>query len=591
MAANSSVALVNLDFDGLKGSLITFLQAQPIFQDYDFAGSNINVLLDLLTENSYLGAFLLNMSNSEAFLDSAQLRDSLVSKSKELNYIPESFRSAQATVQLSIRAANGVSSLIVPKGYSFSSRVGSNSFNFTTEEAITITSSNNTFLSSNVNIYEGSYVTDSFISNHAANTRYLLSNQTIDVSSISVSVIEDTGANTLAYSEAPSLFGLTANSQIYFVQGAENNLYEIQFGDGVIGRRPKDGSTVTIEYRISNGELPNGAFLFVPNGLIGGQANIAVSTVLSASGGRISEDLESIRFNAPRHFATQERMIVPDDYETLLKQNFPEIISVSAYGGEDANPPQYGKMIICVNISDFSGLPDSKKNQYLTFIDSRNTNTIKPVLTTPDFTYIGIDAAVTYNANSASLTVSDISSLVKAAIQSYSNTEINDFKSNFHESNLSAAIKDSYSDIIATDTSFYLVKKLNPTPGSIQNISFSFGNPLQPYGEETRATYPTSIIRCITSNQFIFNGQSVALQDNGMGIVSIVKQNGSNYNIIIPVGTVDYTTGNVTLNNFLIDSYFGDSVRIYAKTLKKDVFCDRNNILSILADETTVSVS
>lgn len=590
MAANSSVNLVNLDFDDLKGSLVTFMKSQAIFQDVDFAGSNINVLLDLLTENSYLNAFLLNMSNAESFLDTAQLRDSLVSKSKELNYIPKSFKSASAKVNITIQAANGINSVIIPKGYGLSARIGSNSFTFSTEESTIITSPNNMFVANNIDIFEGSYVTDSFVTNYNANTRYVLSNPTIDTSSITVAVLENAGANTLSYVEADSLFGLDSNSQIYFVQGAQNSLYEIYFGDGVIGRKPKDGSTVLVEYRISNGELPNGAFVFTPNGLISGQANVSVSTVLAASGGAVSEDLESIRFNAPRHFATQERMIVPQDYETLLKENFSEISSISAFGGEDASPPQYGKMLISINISGFAGIPDSKKQQYLNYIKSRNTNTITPVLITPDFTYIGVTSEVIYDKDASSITPSDIGTLVSNTVIGYNTANLNDFKSDFHASLLETAINSSYVNIISNDTSFKLIKKINPIPGVTQNISLSVNNPLQPYGQEFRLTYPTNIIRCLSSGQFIFNGQTVTMQDDGNGNVNIVKQSGSNYNIIIKAGTIDYATGDISLSNFLLDSYFGDSLRIYVTPLNKDIACTRNMILNILTDEISVDV-
>jgi len=282
--ANTSVSLVGLDFETIKTNLKNYLKSSSSpFQDVDFEGSNINQLLDVLSYNTYLNSYYLNMVGSEMFLDTAALRDSAVSHAKELNYVPRSFRSAEAQISFTITPSTSVSALIVPKGTSFTSKVGSNNYSFTTNESSVLTLSNNVF-TANLTVYEGSFVTDSFIYD-SSNTsqRFVLTNSTVDTRSITVVVVEDNGANTLVYTRTSSFLGLTGNSQIYFLQAAENSQYEVIFGDGIVGRQPKSGSGVSVEYRVCNGELPNGARTFDVDGSISGQSNVSSITTISNS--------------------------------------------------------------------------------------------------------------------------------------------------------------------------------------------------------------------------------------------------------------------------------------------------------------------
>ena len=348
--ANTSIDLVGLDFNSIKTNLKTYLKNNTAFKDVDFEGSNISVLIDLLSYNTYLNSFYTNMVASEMFLDTAALRDSVVSHAKALNYTPRSFVSASANVTISISPTSSTNSVVIPKGTSFTSRVGSNTFTFTTNENLVLSNPNNNVFTSNLTIYEGSYLTDSFVMNYSnSSQRFVISNPTVDTSSISVTVIEDNGDNNINYSKATSLIGMTSVSNNYFIEAAENQQYEIKFGDNVFGRKPKDGSVIVAEYRTSSGELPNGASTFSNDGNIDGHSNVSVSTVSNASGGALNEPIESIRYNAPRAFQTQNRAVTASDYETILKSNFSDIQSISAYGGESLVPPQFGKVFISLN--------------------------------------------------------------------------------------------------------------------------------------------------------------------------------------------------------------------------------------------------
>jgi len=386
MAANSSISLTSLDFDTIKNTFKSYLRGQDRFKDYDFDGSNMAVLLDLLAYNTFHQGFYLNMVGNEMFMDSAVLRDSVVSHAKELNYVPRSFKSAEAIINLTITSQNvNTTSLTIPKGYTFSSNFFNQLYTFSVAENITVNGFG-TFNIPNLKIYEGIYLKDTYVYASGNNQRNLISNKNVDISSLSVTVIEDTGATIHTYTRASSLFNLDSSSKIYFVQGAESDSYEIVFGDGITGRKPKENSVVVIEYRISNGELPNGCNSFIPDTTIDGQNDIVVVTESPANAGSISESIESIKFNAPRYFTTQERAVTTEDYETLLKINFPEVNAVTAFGGEDLDPPQYGKVFIAVDLVDVDGLPDIKRTEYFRFLRPRSPVTIEPVFVNPEYT-------------------------------------------------------------------------------------------------------------------------------------------------------------------------------------------------------------
>lgn len=323
MAENSSIILTELDFNNLKESLKSSMKSQGAFKDYDFEGSSLNVLLDVLSYNSYLNTFYLNMVGSEMWMDSAQMRDSVVSHAKDLNYLPRSFISAEAIINFSATPdGSNQSSIVIPKGTSFTGRAGQDSYSFTTDKNQVVYSKSGKYVAEGISLFEGNYVTESFvIDNSIESQSFKISNKNVDTRSITVTVIEDNGATVLEYLQAKSLFDLNDQSKAFFIQCAASEYYEIIFGDGVVGRKPKDNSVVILDYRVSNGELPNGINNFKLDSALSGADKIEIDVIQSAAGGLISEDINSIKFNAPRAFTTQERAVTAEDYENLLKIN------------------------------------------------------------------------------------------------------------------------------------------------------------------------------------------------------------------------------------------------------------------------------
>ena len=590
--ANNSINLVNLDFASFKTQLKTYLKSQDIFKDYDFEGSNMSVLLDILSYNTYTNSFYLNMIGNEMFMDTAVLRDSVVSHAKLLNYVPRSFKSARAIVDLTVYGGNtSVTSIIAPKGTSFTSRVGSNNFVFVTDQNVILTGANGTYSAENVDIYEGDYVSESFVVNYANTTqRYILNSTNIDTDSITIASIEDNGGNTIHYTLATSLLDKTSNSQIYFIQAAQNEKYEVLFGDGISGRKPKDNAVVLCEYRVTNGEIPNGAFKFISDGAIGGLSNVQVGTVAAAIGGSVNESIESVKFNAPRYFTAQERAITTEDYENLLKINFPEVLAVSAYGGQDVDPPQYGRVFVAVDIDQVDGLPASKRDEYYSFLKTRCPVSIEPIIIEPEMTFVYISSLVRYNINTTDLSAGDIKSFVLSAISTYSTTYLNDFNKTLRYSQLVTAIDNANENIVGNETDIEAVKKIRPLLNSNTPIVLDFIFALESGGTSGKLRHNNRSTSPVFSSSFDFQNQVARLQDDGLGNLNIVKADGASIEKLAPAGTVDYTTGRLNITGLNIQSYYGSSIKIYVRPLLKDIFSTKNSILQIVADDVEIAI-
>lgn len=589
--ANSSINLIELDFEGIKSSLKSYLSSQSKFQDYNFDGSNMSVLLDTLAYNTYLNSFYLNMVASEMFLDSAQIRDSVVSHAKELNYLPRSFRSAQANVNISITPSTNTSSVIIPSKTSFTSRNGSNTFNFVIKDAIALTvSNNNVFTATDVILYEGSYVTDSFVKNDSiTNQRFLLNNQNIDTTSLEVQVLENSESNIYNYTQAFSLYGVTSTTTCFFIQPAENDQYEIVFGDNISGRTPLNGSVIQVSYRVCNGELPNGCDTFVNNSSIDGHSNISIVVNRSAISGSISETIESIKFNAPRSLQTQERAVTENDYEILLSREFTEIRAVSAYGGDKENPPQYGKVYIAVDIEDSDGVPEIKKTLYNNFLKDKVPLGITTEITSPDFVYLRVVSTVYFNKNITTQTSEQLSTKVKNSIILFNDTYLNDFKSKFRYSNFVSNIDSVDLSILNNETTVNPYVIIDLKPNTSTDFKFNFNSSILETTPST-ASHSISTDKGLFSSSFVKNGLTCQLEDDGIGNIRIVKITNTELVEVSKVGTVNYTTGEISILKLLVDSFSGPGIKIYIKPNSPDYFSSQRNILKIQPEDLTINV-
>jgi hypothetical protein len=561
------------------------------------------------------------MVSNEMFLDSAKLRDSVISHAKELNYLPRSFRSSSAVIQLVITSTNAEKrSIVIPKGTSFTSRVDDFTYNFSTTENYVITNrtpsgSNFVYESEPIRIYEGNYLSDTYTVNYDRPLVYKISNKRVDIESLSVTVFEDNGTTVQTYKRATSLFGHDGNSKVFFLQPGIGDTYEVVFGDGVVGRKPKNNSACIIEYRTCNGELPNGAFKFINTARIDNEPNVVIETITAASDGAVAEDLNSIKYNAPRAFTTQERAVTSEDYENLLKANFPEINAVVAYGGEDATPPQFGRIFLSIDLDEVDGLPKIKEAEYKRFLRSRSSVAIEPLFVSPDYTYLYVNTNIKYNINLTGLNPEDIRTFVIDSILNHASTNLNNFGRTLRYSRFIRDIDSAEASIISNETKIELIKYLTPvlsttvtgsattTSGSLvslatsgvvssgQNVTIDFKNALQNDIPGKGSEYLTGDIHVVSSSTFTYNGLSnCRLEDDGDGVMRIVNTSGTNNRTILNIGTVDYDTGIIRINNFNITNYTGTSLKIYAKPRTLDITSVQNVILNILENDVDVTI-
>ena len=591
--ANTSADLVSLDFNTIKDNLKTYLKrSNSPFKDYDFEGSNMASMLDVLAYNTYLNSFYLNMVSREMFLDTAQLRDSVVSHSKELNYVPRSYRSSEAEINFLVTPSSPTTTqLIIPRGQTFTSRIGSNTFTFSTDENKVVSVNSNGAFNIDLTIYEGTYLTESFVYVSSNNTqRFVLSNPTVDTRSLLVSVFENNGANVITYTRATSFLGLNANSNVYFLQGAENEQYELLFGDDVIARRPKNGATVVVEYRISAGELSNGSDLFDIDSSIQGETNISdISTTRSAYNGSINESVASIKFNAPRYYQNQDRAVTTSDYENLLRSNYPVISAVSAFGGEELDPPQFGKVYISVDVNNADGTPQGLKDELYNFIKPRSPLSIDPVFVDPEYLFLAVDTNVRYSINQTSLKVSDIKTLVTSAVSQFNADNLNDFKKTLRYSRFVEAIDGAHFSVISNDTFVRPYKIIIPSLSAAANYIINYGFELSNFNNSTPFKLQNEV-SAITSSFFTFNNRQCLIEDDGFGVLNIVSLVGNAHEIVKPIGTVNYTSGSINLNGFIVQGYDGDGVRIFVDAKTRDIFSTKNVILEIRDADINVTI-
>lgn len=607
--ANSSVNLVNLDFDTLKSSFVTYLKQQSQFQDYNFDGAALNVLLDILSYNTYKNAFYTNMIFAESFLDSAQMKESIFSHAKELNYLPRSARSAVANVTISFNATGENQPYLIRKGETFSTVIKQSSYTYSVAEDIVLTSSNTTF-SSTFDIYEGFYTKDSYVMDYTVeNQKFKLTNDNVDTNSLVVLVYEDGDETPKKFLRATTLLGLNETSQVYFVQGTTDARYEIIFGDNILGRKPKNGSTIVLDYRVTSGSAANGArsfsINFDPTGTneLTSAVTVGVNKYTNDTQGSYSvngdeaETIDSIRYYAPRHFQTQERAVTVNDYEIILKTQFPEIGAISVYGGEEVSPPRYGKVFVAVDVKNVEGLPDAKKIEYYNFIKSRSPLSIDPIFIEPVFTYVQVKSLVKYNINLTTRTTQNIKADVMLTISDFANQYLNDFKSSLRYSKFIRSIDDVDTSIVSNETELHVYKKILPKLATAQNIDLSYNIPIKQTDYVTdevafvsSARHEVKNTRSVHSTYFRFNGEKCLLEDDGAGKLRIVREEGNFHFVVREAGTVNYNTGEIKLINFTIDSFDGNYLKIYVSPENKDIIGSRNEILSIEPDEVLVTV-
>lgn len=578
MAANSALVVSSLDFDTIRSNLVTYMQSQSQFKDYNYLGSNLSQLIDLLAYNTYMNAFYTNMAISESFLDSAQIRDSVVSRAKELNYTPRSRRSDKALVNIQITPTDAPASVSIPKGSSFNTRIDNDIFTFSTDSDIVVTAADN-YLASNVAIYEGVYVTEAFtVDNSITNQRFILNNTSIDTSSVTVNVQNSvTDTSNSNYVVATSLLGLTSSSNVFFIQAADKDRYEVIFGDNVTGNKPVNGNLISVTYRVSSGPLAAGATDFQSASSISGYP-VSVTTLAVGYGGASAESIESIKFSAPRHYETQERAIIPEDYKTILYSRYPDIRAINVYGGETVNPPRFGEVFISIDLNNFDGLQDSIINDIKSYLTTKMPITVEANVIPADYLYIDVAVDIIYNLNQSSKSSADIATLVASAIKAYNATYLNKFQVTFRYSRMASNIDDSDPSIVSSNITTRMIKKISPVTGVGATFALDYMNPI--------------IENSLVSSQFTYSNTLAYMKDTGSGEIAILTDNnGSTVTLVHKIGSIDYSTGLATVDLPGLQSYIGPAIKVYAEPVKHDFVVTKNTVMVINDEDISTNVT
>ena len=431
--ANKKINVTELDFDQIKSNLKNFLKGQQQFQDYDFEGSGLAVLLDVLAYNTHYNALYNNLTINEMFLDSASKRNSVVSLAKMLGYVPRSCVCSNALVRLTVNVgATGPSSLTLPAYSPFVTTVDGIQYTFYNTTSYTITGSGTSYTFDNIKVIEGTPLT--FRWEYSPSGKYVIPNPNIDLSTLKVKVQESANSDLYeTFTNSSSITTAEPDSKVFFVKEIDDGLYEITFGDGVIGRELSAGNIIHVDYMASSLDAPNGARLFSYNGatLITNATN-SVTCLSPAADGSAAEDIETIRFNAPRTYASQNRCVTPDDYRALIYSALPNAKAVSVWGGEDNNPPVYGKIFVCVKPRDASKLTQLQKAELVnTILQSKNVVSVIPEVVDPEFINIALDVNVYYNPRETTRTGPEIETLVANTIFDYDDSDLQSFEGVF----------------------------------------------------------------------------------------------------------------------------------------------------------------
>jgi hypothetical protein len=585
--ANTNLTVANLDFGSIKSSLKTHLTGQNVLKDYDFDGSNLSVMLDVLSYNTYMNNFYLNMVAGESFLDSAQLRDSVVSHAKILNYLPSSTTSSKATINMNIYPDDAPASIILPKYTEFTSMVGSNTYTFTTDTSLTIfADANGNYSTTNLDIYEGEVVTELFTVN-TSNTaqRFVLSNKDIDTSSLIVKITQSqTEHANSAWTKTKGIAGMTGSSNNYFLEPCENEKYEVQFGDGVLGRKLQNGNIVEAKYRRAAADNADGAGAFALSGDIQGYSNVFITVSGNSAGGGSAESIESIKFNAPKSISIQDRLVTIQDYKTLLKQEFNDIEAINVYGGDTIQPPKFGKVIISVDLKNADGISTVRKQDIEEFVRNRAPLSIRPEVVNPEFLFVDITTQVVYNPNVTVKGPEEIKSAVTSAIDTFMADSINDFESKLRRSRLVRNIDDSDPSILNNNTNVLLTKSIVPVLYREASYDLSFDNAIYreiPNGSSDDIVFVDGTAP-LESTPFTFNEISgCSIRDNGAGVLQIIQDiTGTATVVRDKIGTIDYDTGRVQVTKLTVSQYDGAGITFRCNPVSQTVSSSKNIILS-----------
>lgn len=600
MANKRRLNITELDFDQIKANLKAYLKADPNFTDYDFEGSILSSILDVLAYNTFYNAFTANAVVNELYLDTAQLRNNVVSHAKMLGYVPRSKTSAFTYLNVNVVSPIGnPSSLTMDRGTRFTSLVDGRLFQFVNLEASTITPVNGVYQFNAVKVNQGQLKTTSFIVDSSDDRQtFQIPEDSVDISSIVVRVKETIDSNTYdVYSRNNNVTNIDGTSKVYFIQESLDGKYEVYFGDNIFGRRLLPGNIIELQYLVTDAELANGASAFSLADTIQGNTSVSIVSVNangtsanSAGGGGDRESIDSIKYNAPLTFLSQNRVVTADDYKATILNNYSNVETITAWGGEENEPPEYGKVYVSIKPKDGEALTAVQKQFIVdSILRTKNVVSITPELVDPTYTYVDLSVFFKYDPNLTDKTAGELKDLVINTINNYNNTDLKKFDGVFRYSKLTGLIDRSDASILNTVIRVNMEKTFTPILNSIARYEVQFSAPL--YSEHTNESI-------IETDEFSIEGVAVRIKNyedsyaDGFYKLKSYRMIGEDEVVVDPdVGYIDTVNGIVVLNGVNITEYntTKGKISIFAKPNSFDIAPKRNQLVIVNTSEVQVT--
>lgn len=597
MANTNKLNISELDFDTIKTNLKNFLSSQTEFQDYNFEGSSLSILLDILSYNTHYLSYIANVTANEIFLDSADIRNNIVSLAKMIGYTPSSVRAPRASVDVRVNNAKA-NNITMAKGTSFTTSVDGTSYTYLNNEDITINAVDGVFNFADVTLYEGTLATFKYtVNNQDTDQKFIIPNNRADTSTLKVIVQNSTTDTTqTTYSLSTDLVDVDNTSKVYFIQEGNDGKFEIYFGDGVVGFKPVDGNIVILEYIVTNAQESNGAGSFSLSSNVGGFTDVTITTNSVSQGGSQGETKESIKFNAPLYYSTQNRAVTTSDYETLVKQLYPNAISVSAWGGEDDEIPIFGVVKIAIKAASGSTLTTQTKSDIVTKLQKYNVASVRPDIVDPETTSVELSSTVKYNANATSKSAETLKAEIINKLNTYNTGTLQKFDGVFRYSKVTGLIDNTDNSILSNITTLKIRKTFTPLLSTSTKYQVYFRNALF----HPHAGHLSDTGGILASSGFKVDGDTANvyyLDDDGNGnIRRWYYLNGVKTVINATQGTIDYATGTLTINSLNIASVenirgaTSTAVEVTVVPSSNDVVPVRNQIIELDTANSAINV-
>lgn len=587
--SNNKIQVTELDFDGIKQNLKTYLQGQSEFSDYNFDGSGMAILLDLLALNTHYNGLYLNLAVNEAFLDSASKRSSVVSQAKELGYTPRSSKSATANVTITmINEQVGAPTYIeIPTFSVFTTSLDEITYSFYNVAPKLAYKNGTNYVFENVELKEGTLL--SYKYTVANGSRYILPNANIDTSTLSVTIQDNAQSSTFdVFTESKTIIDINGDSKVYFLKENYDGLYEMEFGNDIIGKALSNGNVINIQYLICSEDKPNGANTFAYGGVLPSNTSAFVSTNDAAYGGSSPESIDSIKWNAPRIYTTQNRCVTSNDYKSLIKSMY-DVTDVNVWGGEMNIPPQYGKVYISVVPKNKEFLDDADKDYILTnIVNPRKSLAITPEFVEPNYLKLALNVTFYYNANLTTRTYTELSALILQTIIDYKNSNLNTFDGIFRLSRLSADIDNCETAITSNSINFKIHREIQPIFNINTGYSIVIGNSIY------RSVDPSESV--ISSGFYIPDSSYIYYIDdspNATGYSGVLrlfyKDINGNKVIVRNIGTLNYSTGSIDIVDLTITGLYLTDFKLIITPDISDVESNRNQFVTLQEDMITIN--